>query len=60
MGSFIPLLSFLPTLIFISFVGFFYLNKVFKKIDGVIFVVVYDITSLIQALGKVIWSREVE
>jgi hypothetical protein len=38
---------------------FFYLNKVFKKIDGVIFVVLYNITSLFQALGRVIWSREV-
>jgi hypothetical protein len=32
MGSFIPLLSFLPTLIFISFVGFFIWIRFLKKL----------------------------
>ncbi len=38
---------------------FFYLNKVLKKIDGAMFVVVCNKTNIFQALGRVIWSREV-
>ncbi len=33
---------------------FFYLNKVLKKIDGAMFVVVCNKTNIFQALGRVI------
>ncbi len=49
MGSFIPLLGFIFVHVFISFVSLTFLIRL-KKYDGVIFVVVCNITSLFWVL----------
>ncbi len=58
MGSFIPLLGFIFVHVFISFVSLTFLIRL-KKYDGVIFVVVCNITSLFWVLTWMMWWTEV-